>query len=91
MRFKYRKVAMYGDGVTPHSGFWHFHGKVASRYRWNMNYQKTHTAPPSCPSAPFFEARDVTHNRDVVVGRNSELYRIKRREVFPETILYLLQ
>jgi len=53
-----------------------------------MNYRKTHTAPPSCPSTPFFKARDVTHNRDVVdscdtssltscVGRNSELHRIK--------------
>ncbi|KIJ91610.1 hypothetical protein K443DRAFT_14245 [Laccaria amethystina LaAM-08-1] len=44
-----------------------------------------------CPSAPIFDAGDVTHNRDVVVGRNGELHRIKRREVFPETILYLLQ
>ncbi|KIJ91614.1 hypothetical protein K443DRAFT_685880, partial [Laccaria amethystina LaAM-08-1] len=38
-----------------------------------------------CPSAPFFEAQDVTHNRDVVVGRKSQLHRIKRRGVFPET------
>ena len=54
------------DGVTPQSGFFDFHSQVVSRYRWNMNYRKTQTAPPSCPSAPFFEARDVTHNRDIV-------------------------
>ena len=54
------------DGVTLQSGFCDFHSQVVSRYRWNTNYRKTHTAPPSCPSAPFFEARDVTHNRDVV-------------------------
>jgi hypothetical protein len=60
------RLRMYGDGVTPQSGCWDFHSKVVSRYRWNMSYRKTHTAPPSCPSAPFIEARDVTHNGDVV-------------------------
>ena len=54
------------DGVTPQSGFCDVHTQVVSRYRWTMDYRKTHTAPPSCPSAPFFEARDVTHNRDIL-------------------------
>ena len=59
------------DGVTPQSGFCDFHSQVVSRYRWTMNYRKTHTVPLSCPSAPFFEARDVTHNRDVVDSRDT--------------------
>jgi len=54
------RLRMYGDGVTLQSGFWDFHSNVVCR-RWNMNYRKTHTAPPNPPSAPF-EARDVTHN-----------------------------
>ena len=82
------RLRMYGDGVAPQSGFWDFHNKVVSRYLWHMNCRKTHTAPPSCPSAPFFEAGDITRKRDIVdscdtssltacVGRNSELHRVK--------------
>ena len=60
------RLRMYRDSVTPQLGFWDFHSKVVSRYWWNMNYRKTHTARPSCPSTPFFKARDITHNRDIV-------------------------
>ena len=56
---------------NPSVGFRDFHSQVVSRYGWNMNHRKTHTAPPSCPSAPFFEARDVTHKRDIVDSRDT--------------------
>ncbi|KIJ95678.1 hypothetical protein K443DRAFT_320750 [Laccaria amethystina LaAM-08-1] len=60
---------MYGDGVTPHFAL-----------------TRAFTSIAKCrPPAPFFEAQDVTQNRDVVVGRKSQLHRMKRRGVFPET------
>jgi hypothetical protein len=86
---------VYGDGVTPKSGLWDFHSKAVNRYGWNTNYRKAHTAPPSwrgtlrITETLWIVTTLPISNRLRWSKQRTASYQA-RREVFPETILFLL-